>query len=76
MPRNCPKTWLSGSRFRNRSGCTKRSYFRYPRISRSSGAMLARTLPWVMTTPLGSAVVPGSENYLQDVVAAERYGRG
>jgi len=34
------------------------SYFKYPRISRSSGAMLARTFPCVITTPLGSAVVP------------------
>ena len=56
--RNCPKTWLSGNRFKKRTGCTHRSYFRYFRISSSSGAILARTLPCVITTPLGSAVVP------------------
>ncbi len=58
MPRNCPKTWLSGSRLRKRSGWKMRSYFRYPAIWRSSGSRFARMLPCVITTPRGSAVVP------------------
>ena len=58
IPRNCPKTWLSGSRLRKRIGCTSRSYFRYFPISVSIGARLPTTLAWVSTTPLGSAVVP------------------
>ena len=35
-----------------------RSYLKYLPISRSSGSRLARMLPWEMTTPRGSAVVP------------------
>ena len=41
IPRNCPKTWLSGSRFKNRIGCTSRSYFRYFLISVSIGSQIA-----------------------------------
>ena len=58
IPRNCPKTWLSGNRLRKRSGCTRCSYFRYLAISIASGARFPATLAWVSTTPLGSAVVP------------------
>ena len=53
-----PNMWLSGSRFRNRSGKNGLPHFRYLRTSRSTGTMFARTLRWVMTTPLGSAVAP------------------
>src|SRR5260370_31282918 len=58
IPRNWPKTWLNGSKLRKRTGCAKRSYFRYDLICSSRGAVFASTFPWVMTTPFGSAVVP------------------
>ena len=54
----CPNRWLSGSRFRNLNGKKGVPHFRYFRISRSTGTMLASTLPWVISTPLGSAVAP------------------
>ena len=54
----CPNMWLSGSRFRNRSGKNGRPYRRYFKTSRSTGTMFARTLRWVMTTPFGSEVAP------------------
>ena len=50
--------WLSGSRFRKRSGRNGPRVSRYLRISRSTGTMLARMLRWRMTTPFGSAVAP------------------
>ena len=53
-----PNMWLSGRRLRNRIGENGRLHLRYFSTSRSTGTMLARTLRWVMTTPLGSAVAP------------------
>ena len=53
-----PNMWLSGSKLRNRSGKKGRPYFLYFSTSRSTGIMLASTLRWVSTTPLGSAVAP------------------
>ena len=37
-----PNSWLSGRRFRNRSGKNGRPHFRCFRISRSTGTMFAR----------------------------------
>ena len=69
-----PNMWLSGRRFRNRSGENGLLHFRYLRISRSIGTVLASTLAWVMTTPLGSAVAPEVKNDLGDILARDRDG--
>ena len=53
-----PNMWLSGRRFRKRTGQNGRLHLRCFRTSRSTGTMFARTFRWVMTTPLGSAVAP------------------
>ena len=53
-----PNMWLSGRRFRKRSGKNGRPHRRYFSTSRSTGTMFARTFRCVMTTPLGSAVAP------------------
>ncbi len=54
----CPNIWLSGSRFRKRMGAKGPMYLRYFEIPSSMGLRLARMLPWVMMTPLGSPVAP------------------
>ena len=54
----CPNRWLSGSRFRNRSGKKGRPYRTYFRTSRSTGTMFASRLACVISTPFGSAVAP------------------
>ena len=53
-----PNRWLSGSRFRNRSGKKGRPYRTYFRTSRSTGTMFASRLACVISTPFGSAVAP------------------
>ena len=53
-----PNMWLSGSRFRKRIGAKGPMYFRYFSIPSSMGLRLARMLPCVMMTPLGSPVAP------------------
>ena len=47
-----------GQQVQEANGMHQRSYFRYFWISVSSGAILPSTLPCVITTPFGSAVVP------------------
>ena len=56
--RDCPNRWLSGSRFRIRSGRNGRAYFLYLAISASTGFTFANRLPCAITTPFGSVVVP------------------
>ena len=57
-PMNWPKTWLSGSECRKRSGWKIRSTRAYFAISRSIGSSVTSTLRCVCTMPRGSDVVP------------------
>ena len=59
----------SGRRFRIRSGWNGPAYFRYLAISSlATGSRFARRLRCVITTPLGSAVVPDVNTIFRDVV--------
>ena len=66
----CPNMWLSGRRFRKRSGENGRAYLRYLRISRSTGTILARMLLCVSWTPLGSGGCPRGEDDLREIPRA------
>ena len=55
---DCPNRWLSGSRFRKRSGRNGRAYGLYFATSVATGTRLASRFLWRTTTPLGSAVAP------------------
>ncbi len=57
-PRAWPNMWLSGRRFRMRTGWKGRRYGVYPAISLAMGPRSAQMFLCLCTTPLGRPVVP------------------
>ena len=71
-----PNRWLSGSRFRKRSGKNGRPQLRYFWISRFDGDDVGEDVPVGDDDALGLGRRPGGEDDLRDVVAADRHGCG